>query len=245
MKRRIGVVLLTVAFFVGTASAAGDVHWGYSGAEGPDRWGELSETFEACSEGVNQSPVNIVDTIEADLGPISPSYTGSAIALINNGHTLQVEVGSGNFLDVAGEKFELLQLHLHSPSEHRIRGESFPLEAHFVHQNDRGELAVLAVLFTVGPSHPGLAKIGETAPLQIGRSEPFNVSLGRLGLLLAKRDYYRYSGSLTTPPCTEGVMWLVLRATGTVARAQVQGFVRLIGEDARGVQPLNGRAVLH
>jgi len=238
-------VPLLAVFLAGIATADEEIHWSYSGEHGPEHWGELSEAFEACSDGVNQSPVDLADPVKADLGPIAPSYGGSAVAAINNGHTLQIEVGPGNSLDIDGQEFELLQFHLHSPSEHRIEGKSFPLEAHFVHQNGRGELAVLAVLFRDGPPHAGLAKIGETAPRQIGRSEPFDVSLADLGLVLTDRDYYRYSGSLTTPPCTEGVMWLVLKSTSHVARAQVEGFVQLIGKDAREPQPLNGRAILH
>lgn len=244
MKRPIGVVLLLVAFLVGTAIAEGDVHWSYSGTQGPEHWGELSEAFAACSEGRNQSPIDIVDPIEADLGAIRLAYGGSTTAVLNNAHTLEIDVGPGNRLDVQGQVFELVQFHLHSPSEHRIQGKSFPLEAHFVHSNDRGELAVLAVLFHEGPANSGLATIGATAPRQVGRSEPLDAPVAELELVPETRAYYRYSGSLTTPPCTEGVIWLVLEATSTVAEAQVEGFVKLIGEDARPPQPLNGRVVL-
>jgi carbonic anhydrase len=115
---------------------------------------------------------------------------------------------------------------------------------HFVHQNGRGELVVLAVLFSDGARHDGLAKIGENAPRQIGASEAFDISLADLEFVLADRDYYRYSGSLTTPPCTEGVTRLVLKNTGHVASAQVDWFVKLIGGDARGPQALNGREIL-
>jgi carbonic anhydrase len=244
MKRRFVVALLLVTFLVGTAIAAGDVPWSYSGTRGPAHWGELSEEFEACSDGRNQSPIDIVNSIEANLGPIGLAYGGSTTAVVNNGHTLQVDVGPGNGLEVEGEAFELIQLHLHSPSEHRIQGKSFPLEAHYVHRNDRDELAVLAVLFREGPEDSGLATIGANAPRQAGGSEPLDVAVAELEIVPANRSYYRYSGSLTTPPCTEGVLWLVLVETTTLARAQVEGFVKLIGEDARGVQPLNGRAIL-
>jgi carbonic anhydrase len=243
MKRPISVVLLLVAFLVRTAIAEGDVHWSYSGARGPEHWGELSEAFAACSEGRNQSPIDIVDPIEADLGVIRLAYGGSTTAVLNNGHTLQVAVGPGSTLDVQGQAFELVQFHVHSPSEHRIQGKSFPLEAHFVHTNDRGEMAVLAVLFREGPANSGLARIG--ASRQVGSSEPLDVAVAKLQIVPDTSAYYRYSGSLTTPPCTEGVLWLVLEATSTVAGPQVETFVKLIGEDARAPQPLNGRVVLH
>ena len=144
MKRPIIVVILLVTFFVGTAVAEGEVHWSYSGTRGPEHWGQLSEAFETCSEGKNQSPVDIVDPIEADLGAIALSYSGSTSVVLNNGHTLQVDVGPGNSLDLRGQTFELVQFHLHSPSEHRIHGRTFPMEVHFVHTNERDDLAVVA-----------------------------------------------------------------------------------------------------
>jgi carbonic anhydrase len=238
-------LLLAALTFVGGAVAEEDVHWTYSGDHGPEHWGKLSEAFAACNEGRNQSPVDIVDPIDADLGPIGLAYRGSAVAVLNNGHTLQVDVGPGNSLDIEDQMFELAQFHLHSPSEHRIQGKSFPLEAHFVHRNDRGELAVVAVLFREGPRSHGLETIGVSAPAKAGRSEPIDTAIADLEVVPEGRAYYRYSGSLTTPPCTEGVLWLILKATGSVSSDQVEMFVKLIGEDARGPQPLNARRVLH
>jgi carbonic anhydrase len=238
-------MLLFFWLIAGAAAAGGVVHWTYSGEHGPEHWGELSEAFSACSEGMNQSPIDIVDPVEAELGQIALSYDGSTTALVNNGHTLQVDVGPGSSLTIGRQAFELVQFHVHSPSEHRIQGESFPLEAHFVHENKRGELAVLAVLFREGPLHPGLATIGARASGQVGSSEPITLPVAELGIVPDEKAYYRYSGSLTTPPCTEGVLWLVLEATRSVASTQVERFVKLIGEDARPPQALNGRVVLH
>ena len=237
-------LFLVALTLVGSAVAKDGVHWSYSGESGPAHWGDLSEAFAACSAGRNQSPIDIVDPVDADLDPIGLSYRGSAIAVLNNGHTIQVDVGPGNSLDIEGQTYELLQFHLHSPSEHRVQGKSFPLEAHFVHQNERGELAVVAVLFREGARSHGLATIGASAPEKVGKSGPVGIPIAGLEIVPAGRTHYRYSGSLTTPPCTEGVLWLILKATATVSNEQVATFVKLIGEVARDLQPLNGRLVV-
>ncbi len=238
-------LLLAILIFSGNAAADEDVHWTYSGEHGPEHWGEISDAFAACSEGHNQSPVDIVDPIKAELAPIAFSYRGSTTSVVNNGHTLQVDVGPGNVLEVDVKKYDLVQFHLHSPSEHRIEGMSFPLEAHLVHQNERGELAVVAVLFREGPRSHGIATIGASAPAKAGASKAIDTPIVDLEIVPKGRAYYRYSGSLTTPPCTEGVLWLILKATGFVSKEQVAVFVKLIGEDARDPQPLNGRLVVH
>jgi len=243
--RQIVLLFLILVATAGNAAAEADVHWMYSGEHGPEHWGELSEAFIACSAGKSQSPIDIVDPIDADLDPIVLAYRGSTTAVVNNGHTLQINAGPDNSLELNGQTFELLQFHLHSPSEHRIRGESFALEAHFVHKNDRGELAVVAVLFREGARNPGIAKIEASAPAKAGMSEALDTRIASFDILPKNTAHYRYAGSLTTPPCTEGVQWLVVEAIGSVAREQVQKFVEIIGENARGPQPLNGRRVVN
>jgi carbonic anhydrase len=163
---------------------------------------------------------------------------------VNNGHTLQINARPGSFLRVSNDDFQLRQMHFHSPSEHRVDRETFPLEAHFVHENDQGELAVVGVLFRAGTWNSDLEKIGQAAPRAIGQSEAIDLEFRELGLFANPDSYFRYSGSLTTPPCTEGVRWYVLKATGALSTIQVENFVELIGEDARGPQPLNARVVL-
>jgi carbonic anhydrase len=236
---------MAIAIAAVSASAAGDVQWGYSGELDQDHWGELSEAFRACSEGRGQSPIDIVDPTDQRLAPIELVYTGSTTTVVNNGHTLQIDVGPGNTLEIDDESFELVQFHLHSPSEHRVEGRSFSLEAHFVHQNERGELAVVGVLFREGAIEPGLAKIGASAPSSAGKSEAFVEPLDDLAILPNGRETYRYIGSLTTPPCTEGVRWLILEEIGSISPEQVENYVRLIGRDARDAQQLNGRQVVH
>lgn len=164
--------------------------------------------------------------------------------MTNNGHTLEAAIGPGSWLEVEGERYELQQFHVHSPSEHHIDGEPFALEAHFVHRNARGGFAVIAVLFRTGARHEGLARVGQAAPAEPGSTRPLEARLEELAIVPAGRSYYRYSGSLTTPPCTEGILWVILKTTSTISREQIETFVSVIGADARDLQPLNGRLVL-
>ena len=224
-------------------AAGGDVHWTYSGDTGPQHWSELSPDYAACGIGVNQSPVDIVDTIPAELDTLVFDYRTGSIDIVNNGHTVQVNAEPGSTLRIRGETFQLEQVHFHSPSEHRIDGESFPLEAHFVHRDERGFLAVVAVLFRQGDRNVDLERIGKAAP-EPGKSLPFDIDFKALRLYRNHESYFRYSGSLTTPPCTEGVRWYILKTEETVAPQQAANFVDWIGKDARGPQPLNARVVL-
>jgi carbonic anhydrase len=238
-------ILLLSTSFIAMASYAGEgAHWGYSGPSGPDHWAELSKEFAACAEGRNQSPIDIAAPVEADLTPIELRYSGQTATLLNNGHTIQVDVSPGNSLSTEGLEFELVQFHFHSPSENRIQGELFPLEAHFVHKGANGELAVLAVLFRSGAAEPGLESIWANIPEKAGERKPLDLALSGLGFIPKDLPYYRYSGSLTTPPCTEGVRWYVLKSNSTVSPEQASVFVDAIGENARAPQPLNSRLVL-
>lgn len=163
---------------------------------------------------------------------------------MNNGHTVQINVTPGSWLRAEGEDFQLVQFHFHSPSEHQINGELFPLEGHFVHQNSSGALAVVGVLFRAGKWNADLARIGAAAPQAIDQPAAIDLDIADLDLYGDHESYYRYTGSLTTPPCTEGVQWYVLKNPGHVAAEQAASFVELIGEDARGPQPINARIIL-
>ena len=224
-------------------AADGLADWGYDGDTGPEHWGELSPEYATCGIGVNQSPVDIVATIPAELERLVFDYRTDSIDIVNDGHTLQINAKPGSTLTIRGEVFQFEQLHFHSPSEHRIDGELFPLEAHLVHRNERGFLAVVAILFREGEWHAELERIGNAAPVA-GVSTPLDLDFGELRLYRNYDSYYRYSGSLTTPPCTEGVRWYILKTAETVSPEQAANFVRWIGEDARGPQPLNARVVL-
>jgi carbonic anhydrase len=245
---RLLILSVSIAFYgcqtTHSVDATSHAHWGYEGEMGPEYWGSLSPEFLLCEHGVNQSPLDIQRTIAAELQPISFNYTGQARSVINNGHTLQVDVDPGSFMRIGDERFDLTQLHFHSPSEHHIRGESFPLEAHFVHQNAEGQLAVSAVMFRLGEDQQDLAEIGKASTIKAGEANSIELDMSRIKLHPSQRDYFRYSGSLTTPPCTEGVAWFILKEAGHISQKQVDRFVSLIGEDARGIQPQNARIVV-
>ena len=230
-------------------SAEEDVHWTYSGETGPANWGALSEEFAACRVGRNQSPIDIRTDklIETRLPAISLDYEGDTTSITNNGHTLQVNVTGSNRLEAEGDTFSLSQFHFHSPSEHRIDGEAFPLEAHFVHKNGSGDIAVVGLLFRLGEQNEVLPVLGDAAPQKAGETVPYAHALAQV-LTMSTRDitsYYRYSGSLTTPPCSEGLRWYVIPMAATISQEQVDNYIALIGKDARGPQPLNARIVLH
>lgn len=224
-------------------------HWTYSGDKGPANWGALSEDFAACRVGKNQSPIDIRTDklIETRLPQLSLDYQGDTTSIINNGHTLQVNVTGSNTLKAEGDTFSLSQFHFHSPSEHRIDGEAFPLEAHFVHENSKGDIAVVGLLFRSGETNEDLRKFGEAAPEKKGETMPYAQSLADTLTMLTRNitRYYRYSGSLTTPPCSEGLRWYVIPVAATISQEQIDRYIALIGEDARGPQPLNARIVLH
>lgn len=240
---------MLVVCWQGPAVASEAVHWSYGGDTGPEHWADLSDEFEACRLGKNQSPIDIKtqSIVAADLSPIELDYQGQTESIVNNGHTLQVNVSGHNVFSVEGEQFKLSQFHFHSPSEHRIDGEAFPLEAHFVHQNEKGELAVIGLMFRLGENNPDLIKFGEVAPKKAGDvaqySRPMSDFVDRKSKEIA--SYYRYNGSLTTPPCSEGLRWFVIPLTETMSEEQVASYIDLIGADARGAQPVNARVVLH
>ena len=246
LRRKAAQAATTLAVLIAGNSlhAAEDVHWSYSGATGPEHWPELAPEYAACGLGVNQSPVDITDTVASELDALEFDYGSGSTTVVNNGHTLQVNARPGNWLRVEGEEFQLVQLHFHSPSEHQINGEQFLVEAHFVHQNEDGELTVIAVLFSGGEWNADLEIIGKAAPSAVGKSSPIDIDFEKVELHARHDAYFRYNGSLTTPPCTEGVRWYVLKTVGTLSPDQAARFVELIGEDARGPQPLNARIVL-
>jgi carbonic anhydrase len=237
-----------VSFFAvlmaGGLHAGEDPHWSYSGMTGPENWADLSPDYAVCDEGLNQSPINISKTFPSELGALEPNYRSGGTTIVNNGHTLQVNAEPGSWLHIEDQSFELLQLHYHSPSEHQINGEQFLLEAHFVHQNENGDLAVVAVLFRDGPWNSDLEKIGKVAPTTVGNSAPIDIRFEELKLHTSHGSYFRYNGSLTTPPCTEGVRWYILKMPARMSAKQAANFVDLIGDDARGPQPLNARIIL-
>ena len=227
------------------AVAHGQGHWGYAGETGPERWAELSPDYLACT-GSNQSPVNLDRFAEAELKPIQFDYAATGIEVVNNGHTVQVNSAEGSQITVDGRVYGLKQLHFHAPSEHHINGEAFPLEAHFVHAAAEGDLAVVALMFNAGDAtNAALAETLGNAPERVHAAHVPSAPLALADLLPANRDHYRLNGSLTTPPCTEGVLWLVLKQPALASVAQIEALAKtLAGPNNRPLQPLNARIVL-
>lgn len=234
--------LLAVSGGVGAADSS---HWGYSGHEGPEYWGELAEDYSTCTSGKNQSPINLQNMIESDLEPINIQYQVGGNQIINNGHTIQVNYSPGSNISLDGYKFELKQFHFHVPSENHIDGKAYPMEAHFVHADTKGNLAVIAVMIEEGEANESMSKAWATMPEEEGDKYNLSPSVSAEGLLPANRDYYRFNGSLTTPPCSEGVWWLVMKDSVTATKAQIGEFSQAMKHpNNRPIQPLNARSTL-
>ena len=246
MKSTLLFVAGAITMMGAVAMASEGTHWTYSGATGPEHWGDIAAEFEMCRKGLNQSPVDLTGMIEAEMQPISFNYKPVAPTVENNGHSIKAGFDNGSTITVGGHTYKLLQVHFHTPSENNINGQSFPMEAHFVHADEAGKLAVIGLMYQDGTVNSSLAPIWENMPAAAGaKVQPAGASLDAAAMLPANRDYYRFNGSLTTPPCSEGVLWLVMKAPVTVSAEQVGKFHALFQHDTnRPIQPLNARAVL-
>ena len=233
------------------------VHWSYEVDEGPERWAELSPAYAACAAGRNQSPIDLFTVAEGEIvdGGMSNRYGTIDLAmrrttqvgdLLDNGHTIQVDAG-GSHIELNDLALDLVQFHFHSPSEHRVQGQSFPLEIHFVHSSEDGALAVMGVFVIEGEEHAELAKVVANLPdADDEMVRPPGVSIDVQGLLPHTVDSarYRYSGSLTTPPCTEGVRWIVFPRPIEASPEQIEAIRSRMPVNNRPVQALNGRLVI-
>jgi carbonic anhydrase len=240
----VAITLLNPTLLLASEQAA---HWTYEGEEGPEHWSKLSANNFMCVEGSNQSPIDLQTNVHADLGELVFEYVSPPHSETHNGHTIQLDVTPGSFLRVPDRNrtFELKQFHFHSPSEHTVNGKSFAMEMHFVHADEDGALAVVGVLFEEGQEHPVLNQLWSFMPENAGESVPLTVKIEDTDLLPPTRDYYYYSGSLTTPPCSEGVSWMVLKNPVEVSAGQIARFKSRVGPVTnRPVQPRNARMIL-
>lgn len=230
----------------GSAKAEGHgaaVHWSYVGEGAPERWGQLRPDYRQCAIGTRQSPIDIREGIKVDLEPIQFDYRPSAFAVLDNGHTVQVNVAPGSSLQVMGRRYELQQFHFHRPSEERVMGRQFEMSAHLVHKDAEGRLAVVAVLLERGGEQPLVQMVWNNLPLEKHEALNGPGQMDLQQLLPADRSYYTYMGSLTTPPCSEGVLWLVMRQPVPVSAEQVNIFSRLYPMNARPLQAGSGRLI--
>ena len=228
-----------------TGFAAEGTHWNYEGTTGPDQWGDVDAESKVCSVGGQQSPIDIIGSIKAQLPPLRIAWRKTVDTIVNNGHTIELNAGQGNALSFGSGPYSLLQFHFHHPSEHLIGGKRFAMEAHFVHAHASGALAVVAVLMVAGKPHPVFSKIIATMPTHEDETVKADPAINPNGLLPRGRlAYYRYPGSLTTPPCSETVEWLLLAEPIEVADADITAFAKVYEMNARPVQKVNRRAVL-
>ena len=245
--KTLGVVIALAGLFsIAEASEGHTKHWGYLGEGSPAHWGDISSDFKMCKEGKQQSPINIVPTTDAELAPLDLNYTAGAKSIVNNGHSIQVNMQDGNTLKLDGKVYKLKQFHFHVPSENNIKGDKFPLEAHFVHVADDGKIAVIGVMFVEDKENPVLKKAWSKLPkLEIGKEDKCGLSVDEVKSLMPKnKDYYRFKGSLTTPPCSEGVDWIVFKTPQSVSKEQVNAFFNTFGfPNNRPVQPANKREI--
>jgi carbonic anhydrase len=237
----VAAVAVPASLPAGTKSAS---HWSYSGDEGPDHWGALSSDYALCATGKSQTPIDISVTKAANgLASLLFNYPALTPTWGNNGHTLQMDYPAGGRLTVGDRDYDLAQFHFHAPSEHTVNGVAFPMEMHIVHKDAAGNLAVIGVLIKAGAANPAYQAIWTRVPATAGDAFSLGTTLDPASLLPASRDYYTYSGSLTTPPCTEGVRWLLMTNPVELSAEQIAAFTRVYGANSRPVQALNGRDV--
>ncbi len=250
----LGTVIWTAPVTAGPGEHPADGHhWGYEGAAGPASWGKLRPEFATCSSGRSQSPIDIGKTSPASLPAVRSAFGPAELRIahtehvadsVNNGHTIEVRYTPGETLVVGGTSYELAQYHFHAPSEHTVNGKHSPMEMHLVHKSAAGGLAVVGVLIEEGKANAAFEPVWSNLPKAAGaESHLEHVKVNVDDLLPKARTAYRYDGSLTTPPCSEGVKWLVMTTPIQLSAAQIAAFTSIVEPNNRPVQPLNDRVV--
>ncbi|WP_312984046.1 carbonic anhydrase family protein [Atlantibacter sp.] len=245
MKMRLAKSLLFAAGLMPALALAS--HWSYEGHASPEHWGELSNEFKECQAGKNQSPIDISGPLEAHIAPLKVQYSQGPVVLLNNGHTIQASFDhkADNIVNFDGINVDLQQFHFHAPSENTLNGKHAAMEMHLVHKESNGDVVVVAVMFDIGAENAALAELWKKMPQQAEKSAPLTTKIDMNSLLPTDKTYWRFSGSLTTPPCSEGVTWLVMKHPLTLSEAQLKQFKTVMHHDNnRPVQPLHGRVVV-
>lgn len=217
--------------------------WSYEGENGPANWGTINPAWAKCGTGNRQSPIDIRDGMKVELEQINFDYHPSSFNVTDNGKTVQVMVGGGNFITVGNRMYELIQFHFHRPSEERINGKGYEMVVHLVHKDGEGRIAMLALLLERGKQQPVIQTVWNNLPLEKYDTAAPSTVLDPMDLLPARREYFTFMGSMTTPPCTEGVLWLVMKEPVQASPAQMALFSRLYPLNARPVQPGAGRII--
>jgi carbonic anhydrase len=235
-----GVVIASDTPAHGSAAA----HWSYEGDGNPGQWGELQPDFKMCQLGLEQTPIDLSNGIKGDVGSVEYDYKPLALRILNNGHTIQVNADPGSACVIGGTRYELLQFHFHHPSEHLLAGKSFDLECHFVHRSDAGALAVTGVFIRPGAANPALKSLFDSMPAKESPEARVNSTIDIAAVLPKNGGYFRYMGSLTTPPCSEGLTWTVHKEPLEASAEQIQKFAALFPKNARPVQNRNRRFLI-
>lgn len=243
------------------------LHWSYEGAEGPGHWGDLSPDFAKCKTGKNQSPINLMETKAigtTGLAALDVIYRDSYLKILHTGHTVQVNYPLGSYIRLNGHRYELLQFHFHTPSEHQLNGFNYPMEMHLVHRDGQGHVAVIGIIFREGEENKALQGILKHLPAAPMKTPPVankgaakmhqktenkeqifrDVTVNPKDFFPENKQFFKYSGSLTTPPCSEGVYWMVFKHPIEASYEQIQQMNEAMGDNARPVQPLNARDLL-
>lgn len=240
MKKLLISMLITTVF---TTAAFSNDTWGYQGENGPEHWDKFSAV---CSTGKEQSPINIPQTLTLNKEPITFNYQASAATVFNDGNTIKVTPNVNNFITFKGVNYQLDSFHFHAPSEHVINDQSFPLEVHFVHKNNHEKLLVIGVLFSVGnEENVELQELLKVAPKTSGISIDAT-NINPRALIPTDFEYYNFNGSLTTPPCTEGVTWIIINKHPSITKGQIDLYKSILKiPNNRPIQPINARNLSH
>lgn len=225
-------------------SLGGD-SWSYEGSTGPESWGDLKPEYALCKNGVEQSPVDLVFKKPKSGRPIKVAYGETDARVIDNGHTVVVNFDSGNSIEIEGVTYDLKSAEFHTASEHTISGNRLPMELQLIHQNSKGELAILGVILIEGPSHPVIETIWQNMPIQKGLEKVINAKINPENLIPETMTYYHYVGSLTSPPCTEGVNWNVFNTPVTLSKEQILTFRQLYPSNHRPIQNIGPRSTVN
>ncbi|MCA9971534.1 MAG: carbonic anhydrase family protein [Anaerolineales bacterium] len=218
-------------------------HFAYEGEDGPENWAELSAHYETCATGQAQSPIDLTSANLENLENIVFEYGETAVNILNNGHTIQVDQIQGSQIIIGGDNYQLAQFHFHAPSEHVVDGQPYPIEMHLVHRSASGKLAVVGVLIQEGAENGAFAPVWAHLPAEEMGINATGATVQLADLLPADQTVYRYSGSLTTPPCSEDVLWSVMHQPVEMSAAQIAAFTDIIAGNNRPVQPLNARTL--
>ncbi|MEB3211008.1 MAG: carbonic anhydrase family protein [Leptolyngbyaceae bacterium] len=243
----VGLILFVlgelIAFSLQIDAQETSPHWSYGGEANPTHWGRLGNDFASCEVGRDQSPIDIDDAVVGSPPAIEFNYSSVPLVVVNNGHTIQVNYAEGSTVRIGGDEYDLLQFHFHTPSEHTAAGHASAMELHLVHRNEAGELAVVGILLEQGSGHPVIETVWEHIPTEVGMNEVASVAISASDLLPESIAYFSYTGSLTTPPCSEGVRWVVMKEPVEVSEEQIAAFEGLYQVNARPTQPTNGRII--